>query len=179
MQLEVVLYEKTVNQRVTHNFFTSLTDPVDLTLLINNVALRYSELITSECLVFNVRTFWDKMPSEETDGDTINLLGAILPTTTLAHYNKSGSLYYWVSKGGNLVSRRLLVVFGYYDMFDNGVLLPAWQSYFEGKLTDFYDNTDYELKDENYNVLKFHHLNPKIHHRKAFRYPHRFMKWYQ
>jgi hypothetical protein len=175
-RIDIDVRDRVAFSAIKASWYTHITNPTDLALMLDPLVLRYSELLINEAEIFAIGFYQDNVRIDQLLGESVDLPGAIIPSTSNAHTTHSSVLYYNTITPDKALYRRKLAYCFHLENLAGYELDDILYDYLVDRLTSFYDNTDYELYSWNYKLLKFHSLSKTITHYNAFRYPRRFMK---
>jgi hypothetical protein len=176
VDINMIVVEPISLQYYQADWYTNVVEPLALVELLNNVALRYSEMLLNLVVIRGMVARWDGTRTDVLNSAVLDLPGARIPTTNAAFPQISSCLYYQTYTPDKVPYRRRLIFCHYLEDVVDGQITTALYDYLCDRLTSFYDNSDYSLYSWNYKKLSFHKLNPKVQHYNAFRYPRRYLR---
>jgi hypothetical protein len=156
---------------VSPRWFMTITNPLDIAFALDDIPLRYSNLLVNYFMVINTLFTEDNFPLRPISGENTTLPGARLAVANTTPMPRSSVLYYYLDHGGNGVYRRALYFSMFVEDVNDGVISNELRDYLETYLNEFYTNSDFILYDHLYNPLTFVRLNTKVFFKAPFRAP--------
>lgn len=169
--LRILISPGDLSKNLEINYWGYWFDDIEIFNLIDNFALRYSELLPIVNVVRYGSVAPDDAEYEYYNSYSVMLPGARIATTNNTPAGIGSMLYYSVSDGGNRVYRRQLGYALYLEDFQDGQISDELHEYLSDRLTTLYDNSDFTLRNNLYNIIRFNKLDKRIWFKNPHRYP--------